>query len=68
MTTFFDELSSEISNKEYFKKQYNNLFIISACKQLENIPNIRFLYKEMPDLRYLLEVSLIFAQSSDENM
>ena len=44
MTTFFDELSSEISNNNYFKKQCKNLFIISVCKQLERIPNIRFLH------------------------
>lgn len=66
MTTFFDELSSEISNKEYFKNQYNNLFIISACKQLEHIPNTRFLKVDEPDYEYMLEVSNIFAQSTNE--
>lgn len=68
MTTFFDELSTEIFNNDYFKKQYKNLFIISACKQLERIPNIRFLHNEIPDLKYLLEVAQIFAQCSNENM
>ncbi len=68
MTTFFDELSSEIVDKDYFKKNYDDLFVASACKQLEKIPNIRFLHNEMPDLKYLLEVAHIFAQSSNENM
>ena len=66
MTTFFDELSSEIANKGYFKKHYNRLFIISACKQLERIPNTRFMSVEEPDYRYLLEVANIFAQSTIE--
>lgn len=68
MTTFFDELSSEIANKDYFKKHYNNLFIISACNQLERISNIRFLHNEIPDLKYLLEIAQIFAQCSNENI
>ncbi len=66
MTTFFDELSSEIANKDYFKKHYNNLFIISACKQLERIPNTRFMNVEVADYGYLLEVANIFAQSTIE--
>lgn len=63
MTSFFDELSYETSNKDYFKKHYNNLFIISACKQLEKIPNARFKSVEDPDYGYLLEIANIFAQS-----
>lgn len=66
MTTFFDELSSEIANKDYFKKHYNRLFIISACKQLERIPNTRFMSVKEPDYGYLLEVANIFAQSTIE--
>lgn len=64
--TFFDELSTEMANKDCFKKHFDNLFIISACKQLERIPNTRFLNTEEPDYSYLLEVANIFAQSSNE--
>ncbi len=67
MTCFFDELSIEICNKEYFKKNYDKLFILSASKQLEKIPNIRFLYSDEPDFKYLLEIANIFAQSKNEH-
>ena len=66
MTTFFDELSSEIAVRECLKKHYNNLFILSACKQLEKIPNTRFMSIEEPDYGYLLEIANIFAQSTNE--
>lgn len=64
MLNFFDELSQEIYDKKSFKKQYADLFKISAMKQLEKIPNIRLLEVDNFDLKFLLEVANIFSQSS----